>query len=40
LRDYWLADAALQLALTGTSPGPMRATGGMQAATGENQPGH
>lgn len=28
LRDYWIADASLELALTGKSPGPMNLAGG------------
>ena len=34
-RDYWLADATLQLALSGKSPGPISPMGGIQAASGE-----
>ena len=40
LRDYWLAEATLQLALSGRSPGPMRAARGGQAVAGDPQPGH
>ena len=40
LRDYWLAEATLQLALSGKSPGPIRPMGGMQAVSGDSQPGH
>jgi outer membrane protein TolC len=40
LRDYWLADSTLQLALSGKSPGPIRPVGGMQAVSGDSQPGH
>jgi outer membrane protein TolC len=31
LRDFWLADASLQLAMTGTSPGTMNLAGGVDA---------
>ena len=40
LRDYWLAEANLNLALTGKSPGGMSIGGGSQAAAGDAQPGH
>lgn len=41
LRDFWIADANLELALTGGSPGamPMR-TGSMQPAAGGAEAGH
>ena len=41
LRDFWIADANLELALTGRSPGlrPMQA-GGMQPAAGGAEAGH
>lgn len=34
LRDFWVADATLQVALTGTSPGSASASGGASAAAG------
>jgi hypothetical protein len=41
LRDYWLAESTLDLALTGKSPGAINLGGGMQAAAGgAEQPGH
>jgi outer membrane protein TolC len=41
LRDYWLAESNLDLALTGKSPGAINLGGGMQAAAGgADQPGH
>jgi outer membrane protein TolC len=40
LRDYWLAESSLNLALTGKSPGAMSIGGGAQAASGDAQPGH
>ncbi|MEK6593675.1 MAG: TolC family protein [Pseudomonadota bacterium] len=36
LRDYWLAESSLDLALTGKSPGAISAGGGMQAVAGES----
>jgi outer membrane protein TolC len=39
-RDFWLAEANLNLALTGKSPGAMSIGGGTQAASGDAQPGH
>ena len=41
LRDYWLADATLQLAMTGRSPGAMgSAAGSMSAIAGGGGAGH
>ena len=41
LRDYWLSETNLNLALTGKSPGAMSVgSGGAQAAAGDAQPGH
>ena len=40
LRDYWLAESNLNLALTGKSPGAMSIGGGSQAASGDAQPDH
>lgn len=40
LRDYWLAESNLNLALTGKSPGGMSIGGVTQAAAGDAQPGH
>ena len=41
LREFWLADTALQLALTGTSPGSMAlAAGAAQPAGGGTPAGH
>jgi outer membrane protein TolC len=34
LRDFWLADATLQLAMTGKSPGVTGIGGGMQTTAG------
>jgi outer membrane protein TolC len=34
LRDYWIAESNLHMAMTGKSPGPMSIGGGMQAAAG------
>ena len=42
LRDFWIADATLQVALTGTSPGSMglpRSAGAASAGAAEG-PGH
>ncbi|MDP2240750.1 MAG: TolC family protein [Burkholderiales bacterium] len=40
LRDYWLAESNLTLALTGKSPGAMKMGGGMQAAAETAGAGH
>jgi outer membrane protein TolC len=41
LRDFWIADANLELALTGKSPGPMpMQASGMKPATGNGGAGH
>lgn len=41
LRDFWTAEANFELALKGTSPGAMAATGGAQPlAAGGAEPGH
>jgi len=40
LRDYWIAESNLQLALTGKSPGAMSLAGGMPPSGGNAQPGH
>jgi outer membrane protein TolC len=34
LRDFWISEANLQLAMTGKSPGPMSPGGGMQSVSG------
>ncbi len=39
LRDYWLSETSLNLALTGKSPGAMRMASSVPAAGGD-QPGH
>ncbi len=42
LREFWLAESTLQLAMTGSSPGPIRrpAGGGMSAAGSGAEAGH
>ncbi len=40
LRDYWIAETNLRMAMTGKSPGPMSLASGMQAAGDNAQPGH
>ncbi|MGA0025382.1 MAG: RND transporter, partial [Burkholderiales bacterium] len=40
LRDYWLSETGLNLALTGQSPGAMRMASGAPAAAAGDQPGH
>ena len=40
LRDYWLAEATLELALTGKSPGAISASARIPAAAGEPSGGH
>jgi outer membrane protein TolC len=41
LRDFWIADANLELALTGMSPGPMpMQASGMKPAAGNGEAGH
>ncbi len=40
LRDYWLNETSLNLALTGKSPGAIKVGGGPSAAAGDAQPGH
>lgn len=41
LRDFWISDANLELALKGKSPGPMSAAGGTQAmSAGGAEAGH
>jgi outer membrane protein TolC len=40
LRDYWLSETSLNLALTGKSPGAISVAGGAPAAAGNAQPGH
>lgn len=40
LRDFWLAESSLGLALTGKSPGGISIGGGAQATAGDAQPGH
>ena len=40
LRDYWLAESSLTLALTGQSPGTLKMGGGMQAAAETAGAGH
>jgi outer membrane protein TolC len=40
LRDYWVADANLDFALTGGSPGPMAIQAGSMQAAGGGEPGH
>ena len=40
LRDYWLAESNLNLALTGKSPGATNIGSGSQAASGDAQAGH
>ena len=40
LRDYWLADAALQLAMTGRSPGAMGGAAGRTSAIAGGDAGH
>ncbi len=40
LRDFWLAEAALQLAMTGKSPGSITLGGGMQAPVGGSAAEH
>jgi outer membrane protein TolC len=40
LRDYWLSETSLNLALTGKSPGAMRMASSAPAAAAGDQPGH
>ena len=40
LRDYWLSETSLNLALTGKSPGAISVGGSASAAAGDAQPGH
>jgi len=40
LRDYWVAESNLQMALTGKSPGAMSLAGGKPPSGGNAQPGH
>ncbi|MNC87935.1 hypothetical protein D3C83_37120 [compost metagenome] len=40
LRDFWVAEANLELALTGKSPGPMTVVSGGGPAAGGNSGGH
>ena len=40
LRDYWLSETNLNLALTGKSPGAISVGGSASAAAGDAQPGH
>jgi len=40
LRDFWLSETSLDLALTGQSPGTMRMASSTPAAAGGDQPGH
>ncbi len=40
LRDFWLSETSLDLALTGKSPGTMRMASSAPAAAGGDQPGH
>ena len=40
LRDFWLSETSLDLALTGKSPGTMRMASSTPAAAGGDQPGH
>lgn len=40
LRDYWLSETSLNLALTGKSPGAISVGGGSSAAVSDAQPGH
>ncbi len=40
LRDYWLSETSLNLALTGKSPGAMAMASNAPAAGGDAQPGH
>lgn len=40
LRDYWLAESNLNLALNGKSPGAMNIAGSLRAGPSDAQPGH
>ena len=40
LRNYWLSETNLNLALTGKSPGAISVGGSASAAAGDAQPGH
>lgn len=40
LRDYWMSETSLNLALTGKSPGTLSVGGTATAAAGDAQPGH
>ncbi len=40
LRDHWLSETSLNLALTGKSPGAISVGGGASAVAGDAQPGH